>query len=712
MVLHCQNKFSSHLLFLFIFGLSLIPRMGAAQSSLFNHFSDVELRIDTNIFKYSTDRIYVENEWKLPFEYQENNPTVEFRLFPRMKNGEITSLRLVPNNEYRIIDSLTLRIEGYYHCKVQFNDLSQAVFLNLNIAQNEQVIAIPIFPYTYTYATIYPGDGDLYIGDEKTFELVTNHPDNIVIDPIWKQKENYEYRIHRGDDKIYLSFIPINTGPIEVDFTIELYRPNIVNRRPQYKLDKQVFSFNVKGSRLKFLTFENKEVIWETKNPKGVELQIDNHRLLAINKTYRLEATDQSGGPLIAELYTVRRLSNDKVLCMFRPYNYHKISDGYLYIKDGDIPKFITNLNIVPEPKINQISILRQGGSWVESKQVFPGETVEIRIEGEGLSRTDFKFEDLIDVSSDSIIKNESVSHYLLKVPIDIRKKSINIYSGNTKTGVMLDIIEYQRPKELDFVIVEYGGVPVVATDASQPILHEKTIGDVNIQFDNQYIDDAFQLFGKQYLEIEVRITDSRNKLVEKQIIDDIVVCPGSSSPRSFSYTSSTGCMNQPISINDFLSNKTHSLENWAKIELIIRHRKNLYNGQGYTSRVEIIRAKYLAFDVDLSIPAGLIIKKVGEPGFPGLSGISLSMLAQFSFYQKGEIQKLRPYKVGAGFLAKNAFNFNPEAERDLGIVILGSVYPTKKNRRFSFPLYAGMGYFLNESKFFFLIGPGVSINF
>ena len=714
MLVGFKNTFCSNLalLLLFVIGFGLSSSTLSAQANLFNHFSDVELRIDTNIYKYTTDRIYVENEWKISFEYQESNPIVEFRLYPKLKNGEVTPLGLEAANGYKILDSLNLRIDGYYHCKVQFQDLANASFLNLNIVQEEQVIPIALFPYTHTYATIYPGEGDLYIGDEKTFELVTNNPDNIIIDPLWKQRDGYEYRIHSHNNKIWLSFIPTNTGNLEIDFTIDLYRPNIVNRRPKYKLDKQSFTFNVRGSRLKFLTFENKEVIWETKNPKGVELQIDNHRLLAINKTYRIEATDEAGGPLIAELFTIRRLSNDKVLCMFRPYNYHKISSGYLYIKDGDVAKFITNINIVPEPKINEVSILRQGGSWVKSKQVYPGETVEIRLEGEGLSRTNFQFEDLVDISTDSLIKNETVSHFVLKVPIDIRKKSINIYSGNVKTGVMLDIIEYQRPKELDFVIVEYGGTPVVAKEASQPILHEKTIGDVNVQFDNLFIDDAFELYGKQFLEIEIRITDSRNKLVEKQIIDDIVVCPGSSSPRSFSYTSATGCMNEPISVNDYLSNKTHSLEDWAKIELIIKHRKNVYGGQGYTSRVEIIKARYVTFDVDLSIPAGLIIKKVGEPGFPGLSGISLSMLAQFSFYQRGEIQKLRPFKVGAGFLAKNAFNFNPDAERDLGIVLLGSVYPTKKNRRFSFPLYVGMGYFLNESKFFFLIGPGVSINF
>jgi hypothetical protein len=430
MVCHFQERFRSYLLYalLFLFGFGFLSLETKAQGNLFNHFSDVELRIDTNIYKYSLDRIYVENEWKIPFEYQENNPIVEFRLYPKMRNGEILPLTLRTANEYKILDSLTLRIDGFYHCKIQFQELSQATFLNLNIEQEGQIIAIPIFPFTSTYATIYPGDGDLYIGDEKTFELVTNHPDNIVIDPLWKQKEGYEYRIHRSDDKIWLSFIPTVTGSIEIDFTIDLYRPNVSNRKPKYKLDKQLFNLNVKGSRLKFLTFENKEVIWETKNPKGVELQIDNHRLLAINKTYRLEATDQTGGPLIAELYTVRRLNNDKVLCMFRPYNYHKNSSGYLFIKDGDVPKFITNINIVPEPKINQVSILRQGGSWVESKQIYPGETVEIRLEGEGLGRTDFKFEDLVDVSTDSIIKNESVSHYLLKVPIDIRKKvSISI---------------------------------------------------------------------------------------------------------------------------------------------------------------------------------------------------------------------------------------------------------------------------------------------
>ena len=699
-------------LVLFMSFLFLFNENVSGQRGLLRYFSEVELRIDTNNFKYTTDRVMVQNEFKLPFEFESSTAVVEFRLYPRIREGEIIPLALNPSADYEIIDSLTLRVDGFYHCRVRFKDLLNVDFLNLNLAYKTSVIAVPLLPYTQTVATIYPGNTELYIGEERSFEIVSNYPENIIVNPIWIEKDEYEYRIHSKDGKIFYSVIATTANEIEVELPIELYRPNIEGQKPKYELPKQTFSFNVKGSRLKFLTFDKKEVIFESKNVQGIELQIDNNRFLDINKTYRLEATDERGGPLIAELYTVRRLSNDRVLCMFRPYNFHKSSDGYLYIKDGDVAKFITNINILPEPIVDEVSILRKGGSWVRAKQIYPGETVSIRLEGEGLNRTDIKFEDLIDISSDSLIVNESVSHHLLRVPVDIRKKSVNIYSGNEKTGVSLDIVEYQRPRPLDFVSIEYGGEPQTVTEITQPILYDKTIGDIKFSFDDLKIDDDFTLYGKQYLEIEIRIMDERNVVIEKQLIDDIIICPGKNSPRSFSYSGLSECMNEPISINDYLSNKTHNLNNWSKVELIIKHRKNLYEGQGYTSRIEIIKAKYLTFDVDLSVPAGLIIKKVGEPGFPGLSGISLAMLAQFSFYQKGEIQKLRPFKLGAGFLAKNAFNFNPEAERDLGIVLLGSVYPTTKGRKISFPLYFGAGFYLYDSKFFFLIGPGVSINF
>ncbi|MGC8803761.1 MAG: hypothetical protein ACP5PS_08335, partial [Bacteroidales bacterium] len=83
------------------------------------------------------------------------------------------------------------------------------------------------------------------------------------------------------------------------------------------------------------------------------------------------------------------------------------------------------------------------------------------------------------------------------------------------------------------------------------------------------------------------------------------------------------------------------------------------------------------------------------------------------SFYQKDKIARFMPYKIGVGFLALNAFNFsNNNNARDLGIVILGSVYPTRRDTKLSFPLYIGGGYLLNTNSWFWVFGPGIRVSF
>jgi hypothetical protein len=705
-------KIGRHALFFIFLLLSFSVSKSFAQSSnpLFGMFSNVEIRIDTNVYDYWKSKIKLGGEVYLPFEYSQNDAVVELRLY--RKAGAPEGIQLNASADYLIQDSLQLINGQYYRGRIKFNNLSSADFTGIKLSTPEKgVLLLPVYPFSNTYATMYPGEGDIFIGEEKSFEIVTNNAANILVDERWKEGDGFEYRLVRKGSRLFYVVTPTRSGSLLFPLELQLVKPNFVKGKPLFTLSQPAMQVTARGSRLSFLRFDEREVIWERDAIQGVELQIDNNRFLQLNKTYRIEDSDTPGGPLIAELFTVRRLTNDKVLCVLRPYNYHNQSDGYLYLKDGDEPRFITNITIVPEPKINRISILRKGGAWLESNVLYPGETVEIRLEGESLSRARFYFEDLKDVTTDTVLRNDNIMHFKLQVPISIQKKSVSIFNRRTNTGKALDIREHQRPRELDFVVVEYGGAPLRANEVTQPILKRGTIGNINLRFDGYLIDDAQELFGKQYLEVEVRVIDSRNSLVEKQVIDNIEICPGDGSPRYFAYSSSNGCMNEALSMNDVLSNKTHTLDNWSKIELIIKHRKDFYGGKGYTERIEIIKEKLVTFDVDLSIPAGLLIKKVGVDGFPGLSGISLSMLAQFSFYQKGEIQRLRPYKIGAGFLAKNAFNFNPDAERDLGIVILGSVYPTRKERRFSFALYAGVGYFLNEDRFFYLIGPGIRIN-
>lgn len=715
----CTRKYPAmrtYLILLFL-GLGFAPS-NAQQNNVFSGtvLRDIELRVDTMVYSYVSDRILVGGEYYLPFRFSNNEQTVELRIFPRNNTqASIKGLGLEKSEDITLLDSLVWFNDSYYRTRIKFKDISNLEFpaLKIDVERNNlRKILVPLLPFAETYATLNITDGDLYIGEERRFEVLSNNISNLKIDQRWQRLEKYEYRYVLQDDKVYLAILPLASGKLDLIFQPEFKKPFIVDNEKIFIGEKQKYDLNVRGSRLSFMRFDLREVIWTRGQRDGIEVQIDSHRQLSINRTYRIEDTDEKGGPLIAELFTVRRLSNDKILCVLRPYHYHNQSDGYLYVKAGDDPIFITNIDIIPEPRIDRVSILRSGGTWVESKELFPGETVEIRLEGTSLSRASMFFEDLEEIVSDSLLKNDKVAHYRLKVPINIRKKAVNIYNNKKNTGVTLNIQERQSPRDFDFVQMDYGDKTIRVSDVNQPLLHRGTIGNVTFKFDGNAIDELDQLYGKQFIEIEVRIIDERNMLRERQLIDNIEICPKEDSPRFFSYSSADGCINEHVSLNDYLTNKTHALNNWAKIELIVRHRKSFYGGRGFVQRIEIIKEKLVTFDVDLSIPAGLLVKTVGVEGIPGLTGISLSMLAQFSFYQKGEIQRLRPYKIGAGFLAQNAFNFNPEADRDLGIVVLGSVYPSRRERRLSFPLYAGFGYFLNEAKFFYLIGPGIRVNF
>ena len=125
---------------------------------------------------------------------------------------------------------------------------------------------------------------------------------------------------------------------------------------------------------------------------------------------------------------------------------------------------------------------------------------------------------------------------------------------------------------------------------------------------------------------------------------------------------------------------------------------------------MSIFLQRYTNFDLDVAFPAGLLIKKQGED-FGSLSGISLALIAQMSFYNPKRQAKFRPYKVGIGFLEINAFNFSENNEnRDVGIVLLGSIIPFQKERKLTFPLFLGGGYLLSDRKWFMLLGPGIRV--
>ena len=327
-----------------------------------------------------------------------------------------------------------------------------------------------------------------------------------------------------------------------------------------------------------------------------------------------------------------------------------------------------------------------------------------------GLHKANFSFPGARNLELDSLIKNEKLSVFSIKVPININTSKIEIFNHNQATGTFLSVKEYQKAKNFDFVTLDFGDRQEVVSEVDKPIYYEHTLTDLVIDFNHSLLDRAGDLHGKQYLTVKVKISNKKGNLIELYQFDQIVVCPDESSPR-FAQYDRKDCRLEGINLNNYLSKKTSELEEWSRIELEISHIKNQYAGSGFTKKVLIHLKRDYNFDIDVSFPAGLLILKGGSDDFANFGGPSFAMIAQMSFYQPGRIAKYRPYKIGAGFIAIDAFNFSDNSDsRDVGLVVIGSLYPTSSDNKLTFPLYAGFGYLMREQTPFFLIGPGIRV--
>ena len=100
----------------------------------------------------------------------------------------------------------------------------------------------------------------------------------------------------------------------------------------------------------------------------------------------------------------------------------------------------------------------------------------------------------------------------------------------------------------------------------------------------------------------------------------------------------------------------------WAKIELTFKSHPDQENKEVQVKKLELVLQKPYVFDIDVSFPAGLLtLTNSGVDRGVSLTGISMAMIAQISFYDNEQIGRYKPYKVGVGFLALNAFNFSQE---------------------------------------------------
>ena len=406
-------------------------------------FSDIRLFVDTSEYTWSEDTVIISGEEKLAFEYDEENEVVEVYLFTG-DDDTYEDISLIRSEDYEIIDPILI-FQDYARFKVRFRNLTQTDFLrfmvSIKVDSTHQFISeIPLQAYTNTYVDLYPSNEELFIGEEKTYDLVTNNVDNILIDNRWTEGLPINYRMTKVGDQLKLHLIGNELGRHQVTVKARAKNPTLVDGRLVYKVDSITHQFEIRAGRLAFLQFDKQEVTPEDDKTKAIEVQIDNHYNLRIGHTYRLENQEATGGPLIAELYTKNRLNNDKVLCLLRVYAFHRKSEGYLYIKDGDTPRFVTNLDITPKTSINTIYVKRDGKDWVPSSTVYPGEIVGVRFEGEGMHKANFAFQGIGRISPDSVFQNENIASFEFRVPITISSSKIEIFNHEENTGKSLTV--------------------------------------------------------------------------------------------------------------------------------------------------------------------------------------------------------------------------------------------------------------------------------
>lgn len=708
----------NQLLFLFF----LLQLHGLCFGQGIDFFEEVELRTDDGLFTLTNNSLEVDGAPHLAFLYSTENETVEV-FFKINARQTIEALLLEPSNDFEIMDSLRKESDFVYRVKVRLKQLSESSFLRFSLIPdndrgNRQFVRL--FAHTQANINLNTQESELYVGEEKTFELLTDLPENLKLQAAWQNNGAIKYRITRRNSRILLHVLPEQIGTKELEIMLQLKRPyfdSLGQVLYEYPLEKH--QFEVKESRLTFLNIDQEEIILETDvRYNSYEIQIDHNRNLQLQKTYRIEAQEGAGGALIAELFTKSRLTNGRVLCDLRVYDYHTTSDGYLYLKDGDEARFITNFTIRHNTSIEKVSVQRNGGEWSTNLTVFPGEIVDIKIEGEALERSGFRFEGL-SLSTDSIVGSVHRQVFTLTIPLDIRKKRIELLNYGEPTGYAILVKEYQRPKNLGFVNIDYGAGKIPVNEITTTVFYEKNIKDIVFSFDESAIDSLGDLYGKQYLTLEVQVVNNRRQLIDQKRIDNITICPEGNSIRT-NYYNKSDCRNSNVNLNKILRTKTHELNEWARIEITIGHVKAKYSDRVYSQKIEIILARRSTFDIDISFPAGLLTLARGQDEITSLGGISIAAIAQFTFYKPEAIEKRKPYRAGVGILAFDAFNFSNNARRYLALVALGSVYPINRNNsKFNFPLHIGGGYRLNEiealkgqGKFFFLVGPGIRIRF
>ncbi len=706
-----KSPWKNVLLYALVFlGLLLNTGKEIQAQKLDSLFKNIELRFDTLALNYNEYRI--RNQPHFFFPMQNGDQEVEIRWYQR-KDQRATPVGIIDGKHYEQTDSLLMIGDSHYRVRLKLKDVQVgqafSILVAVEIDKKRQNFELFFYPYSEPKIGLAETEIELFRGEEKSIDVISPQSDFIQVNEEWIETDDYDYWLRKTGGNLQLMVRGKTTGSVKLKVPVSLtyFHPR------DGKITKSTHGLhaelNIKPSRLRFLNVDRENVFFDSESRTAGEIQIDYHPRFQMKQMYRVEDANEGAGRLIAEIIPKSTLGNDKILCEVYSYSHHRISDGYLYIKDGNRTFAMTNFNVVNRPQIQSIELMREGGDWTENLNVFPGETVELRIRGNGLSISEFNFTPC-EQRRDTARISDRIVFYTLSVPLDIDYKKVSVFFNEDITAYELIVREYSRPAPLGFVTIDYNGkdrYPITSEKMRKPVFVRETIEDITIYFNRSEIDKTSRLHGKQNLEIEVRILSNENRLLDIQTIRNIEICPDSTSPRAGAYAK-TNCDRSSVSLNTHLLRKTFALEAFDQVVIEVRHS----SGNGPSERIHLYAERRFSFDVDVSFPAGLLVVRADEPNVGNFTGVSTAFMAQFKFYSQKRIGQLTPFQIGAGFLALNAFNFSEDAERDLGVVVLASIVPVRRKNSFSVPIYLGAGYLINEGQFMVMFGPGLQIRF
>ena len=220
--------------------LFFIPTLLPAQTTLESIFRRLEIRTDSQTYTSENHQVLIDGSRILYFYYDNENEIAEITLIPEAASAGM-DLHLIPSGDYEIVDSLLLYGEAW-HCKIRFKNLTQTQFLKLQIhyttTETTGYESIRLYPCTKTSVGFKPATDELFIGEEKVFEIIASNPGNLKFAGDWTSGRAIDYRIENQNNQILLHVMPNETGIQKLHVDLLADKPDIdrMTGQPVFRL--------------------------------------------------------------------------------------------------------------------------------------------------------------------------------------------------------------------------------------------------------------------------------------------------------------------------------------------------------------------------------------------------------------------------------------------------------------------------------------------